>query len=284
MGRRAPLVETRPSPGERTRGLLSDRASGQRVEACTHAPDADLRDVVQDFWTGRWDLRGQPPHTSVLLGDPSIHIVFEAGGAHGGSRIVGVWTRVWRRVLEDQGLVRGVKLRPGAARVFLPTAATVFTNRIVPLRDVFGDEVLALEDAVLRPGGDQEAFAAFADWLRKKRRLAPDNEPSLAIALVARVVADSEITTVERLAQVAGVHRRILQRLFREHVGATPKQVIRRNRLQEIAKRMEQGLAPSLAALAADLGYADQAHLARDFKSVVGSSPSAFAARFAKPA
>jgi AraC-like DNA-binding protein len=32
-----------------------------------------------------------------------------------------------------------------------------------------------------------------------------------------------------------------------------------------------------LADLAAALGYTDQAHLARDFKSVVGKSPSAFA-------
>jgi AraC-like DNA-binding protein len=68
----------------------------------------------------------------------------------------------------------------------------------------------------------------------------------------------------------------VLERLFAEHVGAPPKHVIRRHRLQEVALRLERGEAPSLADLAAELGYTDQSHLTRDFKSVVGKSPREF--------
>jgi AraC-like DNA-binding protein len=64
--------------------------------------------------------------------------------------------------------------------------------------------------------------------------------------------------------------------VFRAHVGATPKHVIRRTRLQEVALRLERGDAVSLSRLAAELGYADHAHLARDFKGATGKSPSAF--------
>jgi len=99
------------------------------------------------------------------------------------------------------------------------------------------------------------------------------------VAIVERVRTDPSVTSVERLAGVAGVSVRPLQRLFREHVGASPKWVIRRNRLQEVAVRIESGDSPNLAALAADLGYTDQAHLARDFRSATGLSPSAFRAR-----
>ena len=60
-------------------------------------------------------------------------------------------------------------------------------------------------------------------------------------------------------------------------MGASPKWVIRRNRLQEVAARIERGEGTTLTTLAAELGYTDQAHLARDFKSVVGKSPSDFA-------
>jgi AraC-like DNA-binding protein len=60
-------------------------------------------------------------------------------------------------------------------------------------------------------------------------------------------------------------------------VGAPPKWLIRRVRLQEAALRIERGDGPSLAGLAAELGYADQAHLARDFKRAVGKSPGEFA-------
>jgi AraC-like DNA-binding protein len=44
-----------------------------------------------------------------------------------------------------------------------------------------------------------------------------------------------------------------------------------------VALRLERGDAVSLAWLAAELGYTDQAHLARDFKGAVGKSPSEFA-------
>src|SRR5690606_17252748 len=96
----------------------------------------------------------------------------------------------------------------------------------------------------------------------------------LAIELAQRIANDPELTSVEVLARSAGLSRRALQRLFRDFLGASPKWVIRRNRLQEVAPRIERGQAPTLAALAAELGYTDQAHLARDFKSAVGKSPS----------
>ena len=70
---------------------------------------------------------------------------------------------------------------------------------------------------------------------------------------------------------------RPLQRLFRDYVGASPKWVIRRHRLQEAAVRLERDGGGSLAALAAELGYADHAHLSRDFKIATGRSPSEFA-------
>lgn len=116
----------------------------------------------------------------------------------------------------------------------------------------------------------------MAGWLRERRRQGAGGA-AFAIALVERIAKDASITRVEELARVAGAGPRALQRLFREEVGASPKWVIRRFRLQEAALRIERGDASSLATLAADLGYADQAHLARDFKRAVGKAPSEFA-------
>jgi AraC-like DNA-binding protein len=233
--------------------------------------------VVAAFWTARWDFRGQEPHVTELLSDPCVNFVFESGGAHAGSRIVGVWTHLWRRTLEGEGHVRGVKLRAGAVRALVDMPAYRLANRIVRLSSVFGSEAARLERAVLEPPGDDDAFAALRAWLVERRISAGEGQVQLAVALVDRIARDSEITTVERLATVAGLDRRSLQRLFREYVGASPKWVLRRNRLQEVALRIERGEGPTLAALAAELGYTDQAHLARDFRSAVGRSPTDFA-------
>jgi AraC-like DNA-binding protein len=52
--------------------------------------------------------------------------------------------------------------------------------------------------------------------------------------------------------------------------------MIRRRRLQEAAQRLREQPDTELAALAAELGYADQAHLAGDFRTVLGFTPSSY--------
>ena len=57
-------------------------------------------------------------------------------------------------------------------------------------------------------------------------------------------------------------------------VGASPKWVMRRARLQEAAMRAEHGGHVDWAALAADLDCADQAHLTCDFTATIGVPPA----------
>ena len=267
------LVETRLEG--RVRGVVSQRDTAGRIETRLFEPPSDLVDVVERFWSGRWDFRDRPPHINQQLNDPCMHIVFERGGDHAGSRLVGVWTRLWQRELEGRGLVRGAKLRPGAARALVDTPAHRFRDRILPLAEVFADvHLAALERRVLEPEDDEHGFEALAGWLRERRL--EDANVSLVGAIVRRIASDGAITSVEQLSTVAGLSPRPLQRLFRDYIGASPKWVIRRNRLQEVARRLERGEATNLAALAAELGYSDQAHLAHDFKNAVGKSPSAY--------
>ena len=82
----ADLHETTPGVGARARGLVSSRASGARVDVRTWAPPPSLEPVVESFWRGAWDLPDDDPHTTELLGDPAVHLVFEGGQG----RIVGV--------------------------------------------------------------------------------------------------------------------------------------------------------------------------------------------------
>ncbi|MCO5994122.1 helix-turn-helix domain-containing protein [Actinoallomurus rhizosphaericola] len=92
-----------------------------------------------------------------------------------------------------------------------------------------------------------------------------------------RIAADPMLTRVDRLATAAGVGTRRLQRLFADYVGVGPKWVIRRYRMQDAADRAAGGTDIDWAALAADLGYADQAHFTRDFTATIGMSPARYA-------
>jgi AraC-like DNA-binding protein len=93
-----------------------------------------------------------------------------------------------------------------------------------------------------------------------------------------RMMRDPSLLRSSDAAIATGVDLRSLQRRFRHYIGVGPKWVIRRYRLHEAAQRLKAESPPALADLAASLGYADQAHFARDFKQVVGQTPGAFVA------
>ncbi len=67
--------------------------------------------------------------------------------------------------------------------------------------------------------------------------------------------------------------KRTLQRLFNQYVGVSPKWVIKRYRLHEATELLDNGGVVDWPKLALELGYFDQAHFIKDFKSIVGKTP-----------
>jgi AraC-like DNA-binding protein len=119
------------------------------------------------------------------------------------------------------------------------------------------------------------ALEGFLDDVGALGNLAdPVVEEVRALARLAET--DPSITRAEQLAEAAGSSLRSLQRLFGEYVGIGPKWVIGRYRILDATAVAHRGEPVDWAALAADLGYADQAHLTRAFTGVVGSPPEAY--------
>ena len=108
----------------------------------------------------------------------------------------------------------------------------------------------------------------------------PERDPlaSQVADLVSHITADPGLRRVDELAAASGMTARSLQRLFADYVGVSPKWVMRRARLHEAAERADSGEPVDWAMLASDLGYADQAHLTRDFTATIGVSPTRYAA------
>lgn len=98
------------------------------------------------------------------------------------------------------------------------------------------------------------------------------------ISRIARFAeTDRAVRRVDDLARAAGVSSRTLQRRFATCAGVSPSWVIRRFRLLEAAELVCEGAQVDWADVAASLGYADQAHLVRDFRATLGDSPAAYA-------
>jgi AraC-like DNA-binding protein len=79
------------------------------------------------------------------------------------------------------------------------------------------------------------------------------------------------------VARTGASHRRFIQ-LFRDAVGLAPKRFRRVTRFQRALDSLRIAPEGGLASLALDLGYADQAHLTREFRAMAGLSPTAWRA------
>jgi AraC-like DNA-binding protein len=250
---------------EKPRGIISARA-GEGLQR--YWASEDLAPFVEHFWIVRWDVR--EPVTAETLPHPSIHMVLEKSK----SEIVGVMRGRFTTTLEGAGRVIGTKFRPGAFRAFIDRAVVTLTDRRWALCDVFGE--CALDGERVLEHGDTEAVEIIESFLRARKPVFNESM-ELAGRIAARIAEDRGINKVEQLVDEFAMTTRQLQRLFREYVGVTPKWVIQRYRLIEAAERLKSDNTTDLAALALDLGYADQAHFIRDFRKLVGRPPAGYA-------
>ncbi|MYW75166.1 helix-turn-helix domain-containing protein, partial [Pseudonocardia sp. SID8383] len=85
----------------------------------------------------------------------------------------------------------------------------------------------------------------------------------------------ADVLRADQLAELVGVAPRTLERLVRGHIGLTPLWLIECRRLQHAAAVLRTDPDTALAGLAADLGYADQAHFTRRYRAVLGETPGA---------
>lgn len=254
------------------RGLGGAWVEHQQVAAT--APPSDLAPWVDRIWTVTWSY--DPPYRQLIPPHLDVHLTFPSDTA---PTVTGPATRARHRVLAGTGSVVGVALRPGVARTVLGRPVADLADTAVPAADVLpalpGDDVPrdALTDVVGAEG--------VVDLLRRALpTTGPDPTAAWCADVVARIRAEAGLRRVDDLAAAVGASVRQLQRRFAEHVGLPPKQVLRQVRLREVTARLDAGATVDWAAVAADLGYADQAHLSRDVAALLGEPPTAFAARY----
>ncbi|MFD7706397.1 DUF6597 domain-containing transcriptional factor [Streptomyces sp. NPDC059785] len=269
------------APRPDTRGIVDPSELLARVRFRRHEPAAPLRPYLEHYWLIDWDL--PEPYASHVVPHPSVNIVFQ----HFPDRapfgeVAGVGLGLFTQKLAGRGRVCGVQFRPGGFRPFAPGRAPAsLTGLQVPLHTVL-PAAEGTAEAVLGPDDEHARVAALDAYLLG---LCPEPDPraGLAMALVDRIRHDRTIRRVADFARAEGTTVRALQRLFSGYVGVGPKWIILRYRIHEALERAERAREVDWAALAADLGYADQAHLVRDFTATVGVPPTAYADAARRP-
>jgi AraC-like DNA-binding protein len=255
-------------------GVLHAGSAAAKFTLTRYPPPADLAPFLDFYWVIRWDLTGQPAHEQAILPHPNVNLAFETTGA----AVYGIDTRIFTRRLAGARKALGIRFRPGGFRPFRPEPVSTLNDQVLPARAVFG---LAADEAcgrIMAEEADDAAMQSAASGLLRDFGPVPDPLIDLAAGLVKQITEDQSLRRVAQLAGLSGLPERRLQRLFADYVGVSPKWVMRRARLHEAALRAEATGPASVdwAALAADLGYSDQAHLTRDFTATLGVPPTRY--------
>jgi len=168
----------------------------------------------------------------------------------------------------------GVRFRVGAAGAALGMPASELLDEVVPLAEIWGADGRRLEARVALADRPVDALVAGV-----YDRVAGEGD-DLVREAVFRLRGGED--SVQRLARATAISERQLRRRFERGVGYGPRTLRRVLRFQRFLGLAHGG--GSLARLAADAGYADQAHLARDCRRLSGTTPAQLVAGGASPA
>lgn len=259
------------TPAQAPKGIVNPQAAARQIRLASYQPDAALAPFIDYFWIVEWDRRGQPVQTQRVLPYPNAHLVFETGA----SAIHGVVHGAYDKPLTGQGRVLGVRFKVGGLRPLISQPLASFAGRTIAADALLGMPAAQAEALVLQQSDDR-AMVDCAQAMLLPRLPPVDPDALLAARLCAAIEARGGPVSVAQLCDQAGMHERRLQRLFANYVGASPKWVIQRYRLQEALWRLAQADAPELAKLAQELGFFDQAHFSRHFTDLVGQTPLAY--------
>jgi AraC-like DNA-binding protein len=191
-----------------------------------------------------------------------------------------------------------VRFTPIGAHLFLRTPMNLISNRAIDLAQI-DSKLASLIGARVGAAADWSGRFDAVEQLVAERVLSEDAPDTIGWAWRKLVSADGRVPLRSLASEIECSHRHLIAQ-FRTFVGQPPKTVARLLRFNRAvrslngssrdrrgepagkpyieAQRLQQTrvAAISWAAIAADCGYTDQAHLIKEFRQFAGSTPARF--------
>jgi AraC-like DNA-binding protein len=249
-------------------------------------PGAPLAAFVEAIWS----VRGAGGYRRfVMLPNGAVQLMVNFGAPHrvlrADGRALGRDCRAgWIAGLQDAPLeiespptsdLLAVRFRPGGAHAVLPLPLHALTNDVIEAGDVLGHRIDDLRDGLALAPDWAARLRIVEQWLLAQMRPREPDHRRIVAAVAALSLREG--ASVQATCERLGLSNRHLIALFRSLVGLPPKTFARVQRFHAALARLPA--AASRAALAADLGYADQAHFGNEFRRLAGVAPGDFVAR-----
>ena len=240
-----------------------------------------------DRWIGKlWELDGGcPPARERELPRGDISLIVNLEGRHAVVDATDAWREhvfkdAWVTGLQERAFLTATGGRAWlcGARLTVEGAHRVFgveprqlANTIVDLDALHGAAARTLVDAVRNAPTADRRLTLLGAYIAERAARSCKWDGAVEWALE-RIAATHGCVSVLSLAREIGWSREHLHRRFVNQVGLGPKTCAQLARFHATLLALEHHTDDSLAAAAQRLGYFDQAHLAREFRAIAGTT------------
>jgi AraC-like DNA-binding protein len=177
----------------------------------------------------------------------------------------------------ESGVI-AVTFYPHGACNFFRFPLSEIENIHVPLRDIFNQEIRALEEKICEADSCEKRVEIVEIFLMSRFNPVANRDLSLiqqGVQLINRSRGQISASVLSGELFLTG---KSLERKFATLLGKTPKQFIRIIRFQGVIQDLSRLGDRQLTGLAYENGYFDQSHFVKDFKDLSGLTPKDFLA------
>jgi AraC-like DNA-binding protein len=216
-------------------------------------------------------------HVAIRLGNSPLRLLASPddpeGQLIGACVLNGVRSSAYCKVVADPAPSVGAMLRPGAADLLSNTPAGALSGRYTRLEDLWRPADLAeLRERLESAPSLGQRLLLLEDILASRLPVLHGIDPLVAQALNC---FDAGAAVGDVVAESGFSHRHIV-RTFTEAVGVAPKTYLRLMRFNKTLEHLHGAPDESLADIAAAEGYADQAHMTREFQAFGSLTPGQY--------
>jgi AraC-like DNA-binding protein len=247
-----------------------------------HQPHPALGLLVHQYFTVGGAAEAS---TRRVVPDGSVDLIFNLGEVRGKisgalepqACVMGVMTSpiTVERPAASSPLL-GVSLAAGAASMLLDGNVSSFNNRVIDLRSLWGHEAQYLLEHLIESQTTADRLRHVDTFLLRKLNAAREPDPMLAPA-IDLIRTHGGRLSMRAVGSELGVSERRLERTFRTGTGLSPKEFSRITRLHAVLARLPRMESDATwVEIASELGFADQAHLIREFRALTGVTPARY--------
>lgn len=249
-------------------------------------PIKEVSHLVESLWINTLYDEDLQTEYDYIIPDGVSDIIFMLNGSYNRVDLTGditytvqhcsyvpAFTKAVKVTQEPLTSCLGIRLRPGALKFLTGFDAADLQNPVYALSDLLPDFSESIMESI-ESGKEQNDIVNYIYTFLQSFE-GSENKVNYVDDFIKTVNSFSGIVSIKNFCDNYGVHKSTLEKRFKEYVGISPKSYCKIIRFKNALHQIHSSNSP-LTQIGYDSGYFDQSHMIKDFKNILGITPTEY--------